>query len=241
MRWITWSVSIRTVISTCSRLSWRSTGGVVAQRSVSTERARLRGGDALRRASRSGSARLGGRRRRPLRRRFRSLPEPPRREVHEVSALPWRAAAARQGRPARRDPRGALGAREHRTCSAAVWGAAGGSAPALARSTQRRRRAPGRARPAPQRDCDRARAASRRAAAAAAGRAAPALQPLPPLELTDTGPARDDPRAALTRPTHPGSDRARPTSSNARSSPTSAHSSPSSSTSPASARSSRRN
>ena len=45
-----------------------------------------------------------------------------------------------------------------------------------------------------------------RAAAVAARRAAPTLQPLPPLELAHTRPAGHDPRAALTRPPHPGRD-----------------------------------
>ena len=58
-------------------------------------------------------------------------------------------------------------------------------------ATQRRRRAPGRARPAAQRDRHRARKASRGAAAAAARGTAPTLQPLPSLERAHTRPARD--------------------------------------------------
>ena len=133
--------------------------------------------------------------------------------VHEVDRTsPRRAAAARQGRPARRDPRRALGARD---TSIAALPRSGEHQEALrravARPAQRRRRPPSRARPTPQRDRHRTRAAPRRAATAASRRAAPPLQPLPPLQLAHTRPARDDPRPALARPPHPGSHRTRPT------------------------------
>ncbi len=60
----------------------------------------------------------------------------------------------------------------------------------------------GRTRPTPQPDRDRTRRAPQRAAAAAVGRAASTLQPLPPLELADTRPTRDYPRTNPTQHPH---------------------------------------
>jgi transposase len=153
-----------------------SSGGVVAQRSVRanargyTEAMRFAGAHAL--GARVWAVEGAGHYGAGLARYLSSRGE----TVHEVSSTA-RGERRLQGKDDLLDvdPRGARGAREHSTSAAAVWGAARGSAPALARPTQRRRRAPDRDRPAPQRDRDRTRELARPAAAAAAGRAAAAL------------------------------------------------------------------
>jgi hypothetical protein len=122
------------------------------------------------------------------------------------------ATAARQRRRAGRDPCGTVGSRERNGRTPALGTASRGSARLVARPAQRRRRPPRRTRPTPQPDRDRTRGATRSAATATSRRAAPPLQPLPPLELPDTRPAGDDPRPPLAWPTHTGSDRgSRPT------------------------------
>jgi hypothetical protein len=149
---------------------------------------------------------------RPLRRRLRSLPEQPRRDgARGRSYCSWRAAAA--GRAAR------------------------GFAPALARATQRRRRAPHRDRPAPQRDRDRAGELARRATTATAGRAAAASAARAhghPISSRSSSCCAHSHAASRRQPK-------RRASSSGRSSATSAHSCPTCSTRQASARSSRHN
>ena len=218
------------------------TGALIAQRSVASERARLRRG--LRFAERHAPAYACGRSKAPA-----------------ITAPAWPASLALAARSCTRSaaaavPSGGCAAKTTRsTRPARPARHSRANTPAMPRSGQRqealrvlllarrsavdvRRR---RARPTAQRDRDRTREPPRGAAAAARRRADPPLQPLPPLELAHTRPARDGPRAPLTRPADPGSDpRGRP-SSNARSSLTSARSLPSSSTSRASDRSSPRN
>ena len=88
-------------------------GAVVAQRAVRCECARLRAGAALRGRVRGRHARLGDRGRGPLRRRPCPLSERPRRDgARGRPHRRERAAAARQGRPTRRDPRRPRGARQ---------------------------------------------------------------------------------------------------------------------------------
>ena len=203
------------------------TGAVVAQTiGARRPRAATRTRSRFAERSRAAASRLGGRGRRPLRRRARPSPERPRRD-------------GARGRPHRRgerrlhgkdDPldairaaRSALASADARRCRARASARRRCGVLLLARRSAvdvRRRRA----RPAPQRDRDRARELRQRAAAAARRRAAPTLQPLPPLERTHTRRSSrpssccaHSPAASRPRPT-------RPTNSNARSSPTSARS-----------------
>ena len=126
------------------------------------ERARLRGGDSVRRASTRLACGCGRLRARDTTERGLPATERSRRDGARERPRPARrATAARQGRPARRGSRRTYGAGERDACLAADGSATRGVAAAVARTPQRGRRSSTSTRAAAQRDRDRARSAPR--------------------------------------------------------------------------------